>query len=125
MKYIKQVLLSENKRVIRIAEQMVDYLKDEIKKLPSSRTCWNASSDIIESIFGVYKNRKSANPLHGVASFALFLPLHTRIGAKDYIVPFDFKRSLESVFISDINDWRKKKLPDNLVYKRIKTLKVA
>ena len=124
-KYIERDLCLANQRMIRIAEQIVDYLKDEIKKLPSSKTCWNASSDIIESIFGVYKNRKSPNPLHGITSFVLFLPLHTRIGAKEDIVPFDFKHSLESVFMSDIDDWRKEKLPENLVYKRIKTLKAA
>jgi len=81
--------------------------------------------DIVESLFGVYKNKKSVNPLHGVTPFVLFLPLHTRIGAKDHIVHFNFKHSLESVFISDINDWRKEKLPENLVYKRIKTLNAA
>jgi hypothetical protein len=124
MKYIERDLVG-NKRVTRIAEQMVDYLKAETKKLPSSKTRWNASSDIIESIFGVYKDRKSDNPLHGITSFVLFLPLYTRLGAKDNIVPFDFKSSLESVFMSDIDDWKKEKLPENLVYKRIKTLRVA
>jgi hypothetical protein len=125
MKYIERGLVSENKRMMKIAEQIADYLKDEIKKLPSAKTCWNASSDIIESIFGVYKNRKSPNSLHGITPFVLFLPLYTRIGAKDDIVHFDFKNSLESVFMADINDWRKEKLPENLVYKRIKTLNVA
>jgi len=125
VKYIERDLLLENKRVPKIAKQIVDYLKDEIKKLPSKKTRWNASSDIIESIFGVYKNRKSPNPLHGITPFVLFLPLYTRIGTKDDMVPFDFKSSLESVFMSDIDDWKKDKLPENLVRKRIKTLKVA
>jgi hypothetical protein len=125
MKYIERDLVSENKRMMKITEQIVDYLKDEIKKLPSSKTCWNASSDIIESFFGVYKDRKSPNSLHGITPFVLFLPLHTRIGTKNSVVPFDFKNSLESVFMSDIDNWKKEKLPENLVCKRIKTLNVA
>jgi hypothetical protein len=125
MKYIERDLLSENKRLTRIAKQIVDYLKEEIKKMPSAKTCWNASSDIIESIFGVYKSRKSPNFLHGITPFVLFLPLHNRIATKNKLVHFDFKSSLESVFMSDIDDWKKEKLTENLVYKRIKTLKAA
>jgi hypothetical protein len=125
MEYIERGLCCGNDRMIKIAEQIIDYLKKEKDKLTSPKACWNASSDIIESIFGIYKDRKAANPLHGITSFVLLLPLHTRIGTKDNTVPFDFKNSLETVFMSDIDAWRKEKLPENLVYKRIKTLKVA
>jgi len=121
-KYIERDLCLANQRMIRMAEQIIDYLKDEVKKLPSSKSCWSASSYIIESIFGVYKNRMADNPLHGITSFVLFLPLHTRIGTSDKVVPFDFKSRLEAVFMSDIDDWKKEKLPENLVHKRIKTL---
>jgi len=125
MKYINRDLCTENKRMLKIAEQTIAYFNDEVKKLPSSRSCWNASSDIVESIFGIYKRRKSPNPLHGITPFVLFLPLHTRIGAKNSVVSFDFKHSLESVFMSDIDDWKKEKLNENQVYKRMKTLKIA
>ena len=126
MNYIRRYLFTGNERMRKIAEQIVKYLTGEIKKLPSCSTSWNASSDVIESIFGVYKARKAANPLHGVTPFVLLLPLHTRICTKEGIIfPFDFKNSLESVFMSDIKDWRDDKLADNLVYKRIKTLHAA
>ena len=89
------------------------------------KTCWNASSDIIEYIFGVYKNRKSVNPLDGVTPFTLFLPLYTRIGANDIIISFDFKNSFESVFMSSIDECKKNNLSENIVYKRIQKLKIA
>jgi hypothetical protein len=122
---VKRDLSFGNERMIKIAEQIVDWLSVEIRKLPSEKTCWNASSDIIESIFGVYKNRKSPNPLHGVTTFVLLLPLHTRIGTNGKMGSFDFKNSLESVFMSDIERWKKEKLTENLVYKRIEKLKAA
>jgi hypothetical protein len=125
MRYVKRDLLSGNSRMHKVAEQVAGYLNAEAEKLPSLSSCWNASSDVIESIFGVYKDRKSHNPLHGVTPFVLLLPLHTRIGRKDRLTPFDFKRSLEAVSMSDIDTWRKENLPENQVYKRIKILKAA
>jgi hypothetical protein len=125
MERVKRGLSRGNARMVKMAGQVVDHLNNEVKKLPSPRTRWNASSDIIESIFGVYKHRKARNPLHGVTPFVLLLPLHARIGTKNRMIPFDFKHSLESVFMSDINDWRKNNLPENLVCKRTKTLKIA
>ena len=100
--FIKRDLSSGNERMIKIAEQIVGRLRTEIRKIPSEETCWNASSDIIESVSGVYKNKKSPDPLNGVTSFVLLLPLHTRIGTKVKVGDFDFRSSLESVFMSDI-----------------------
>ena len=122
---IKQNLSTGNERMKKIAELIDHYLTEEANKLPSSKICWNASSDVIESIFGVYKDRKSPNPLHGVTPFILLLPLHTRIGTKDNMVPFDFKHRLESVFMRDIDVWKKENLFENQVYKRTKTLNSA
>ena len=111
----------------KVAEQIMQYLKEEVNKLPkNSKACWHASSDIIESLFGIYKDRKSPNSLHGVTPFVLLLPLHTRIGTDDgKIVHFDFKHSLESVYLRDIDKWKKENLLENQVYKRIKKLKSA
>ena len=43
IKYVKQVLSAGNKRMIKITKQVVDYFRDEIKKFPSSKTCWNVT----------------------------------------------------------------------------------
>jgi hypothetical protein len=91
IKHIEQNLLTGNDRMEKNANLVTQYLKEESEKLPSTKTCWHASSDVIESIFGVYKDRKSPNHLHGVTPFIFFLPLHTGIGKKDGIVPFNFK----------------------------------
>jgi hypothetical protein len=111
--------------MLQIAEQIIGWLREKIRKLPSEKTCWNASSDIIESLFGVYKSKKSPNPLHGVTPFVLMLPLYTRIRTKDDAVRFDFKNSLETVFMSDIELWKKGKLFENQVCKRMEKLNAA
>ena len=123
--FMKSDLFFGNERMLQIAGQILGWLREEIRKLPSETTCWNASSDIIESLFGVYKSKKSPNPLHGVTPFVLMLPLHTRIGTKNGSASFDFKSSLESVFMSDIEQWKKEKLLENQVYKRIRKLNAA
>jgi len=124
-KNIKRNLFVKTKRMENVAMLIMNYFRNEIKKLPSPTSCWNASSDIVESIFGVYKSRKSPNQLHGVTPFALFLPLYARIGSKNGIVSFDFKSSLESVFMSDIDVWKRNKLSENMAYKRTEMLKAA
>jgi hypothetical protein len=123
--FMKPDLFFGNERMLQIAGQIVGWLREEIRKLPSETTRWNASSDIIESLFGVYKSKKSPNPLHGVTSFVLMLPLHTRIRTKNGTSHFDFKSSLETVFMSDIEQWKKEKLFENQVYKRIRKLNAA
>jgi len=127
IEYVKQNLYNGNERMKKVAEQIMQYLKEEAKKFPKhSRVCWNASSDVIESVFGVFKDRKSPNSLHGVTTFIFLLPLHTRIGTKDdSMVPFDYKHSLESVFMREIRDWEKKNLFENQVSRRTKILNSA
>ena len=124
-KYLKENLFTGNERMIKIEEQINQYIKDEIEKLPSPNACWNASSDVIESLFGVLKDRKSPNSLNGVTPFIFLLPLYTRMKNKKKRISFDFKQSLESVFMSDIDNWRKEQLLENQVSKRIKKLNAA
>jgi hypothetical protein len=125
IKIMKPTLFIGNERMTKISEQILNHFRDEVRKLPSSKTCWNASSDIVESFFGTYKSKKSPNSLYGVTSFVLFLPLQARIGKKVKITDFDFKNGLESVFMADIEQWKKENLFENQVSKRIQKLNAA
>lgn len=122
---INKLLNNGNNRMRTLGEEIDKYIKVELSKMGDQKKRWNASSDIIESVFGTYKLRKSPNPLYGVTSFVLFLPLHAKIGSKEKTIPFDFKRSLENVFLSEIKEWKKRNLTDNLVTKRTKVLQSA
>ena len=112
-------------RPARIADDVAKYIREESAK--AGEKCWNASSDVIESLFGVYKMRKCPNPLVGVTPFVFLLPLHTRIHRDENgnSRPVDFKKSFENVRLSDIENWKKENLLENMVAKRIKFFKSA
>jgi len=121
---IKRHLLSGNQRMIQLGESISKFLMEEIK-IVEPDTAHNNSSDIIESIFGKYKARKSPNKLNGVTSFILYLPLYNRLSG-DYDGKYDFKEALETTTIKDINLWTKENLRQNLMQLRKKKLnKVA
>ena len=94
-------------RVSKAAKECVKYLQDETGKLTAQDSVWHISSDILESIFGVYKKRKSPNALNGVTSYVLMLPLLTKSDPKSGYIRMDFKYALESTFLRDIDKWTK------------------
>jgi hypothetical protein len=94
------------------------YVQNEIKKLPNKNTVWHISSDIIESLFGRYKEHKADNGLYGVTSFVLALPVLTRINTENNDVRIDFKASLEGTLMTDLKQWDEDHLIENQVIKR-------
>ncbi|MDR3296990.1 MAG: hypothetical protein LBS94_02000, partial [Prevotellaceae bacterium] len=119
-------------RVVAVRQALREYLQEELDKLltklakrrtkkakrPAQKACWHASSDVIESLFGMYKSRRSKNPLNGVTSYVLLLPLLTRIGDGRSASTIDFKQSLEHVYMSDLTTWTEDHLTENLAVKR-------
>jgi hypothetical protein len=118
IQHINECLNSKYQRVRQAGANLSQYPLEELCKVPDIKTCWNASSDIIESTFGKYKFRRSKNPLNGVTSYVLFLPLLTKTGAGDKPSQVNFKASLEKVFIKDLTDRSKNNLIENLAVKR-------
>lgn len=120
---IKKRLFYGNYRMIQLGETIFKFLNEEAKLIEADAAN-NNSSDIIESIFGKYKARKSPNKLHGVTSFILFAPLYTKL-SKTTHYKFDFKAALEDTPISQVNAWKKENLTPNLMQLRINCLKKA
>lgn len=124
-RYIKQAFREGNHRVKRLEKDMLDYLEREAAMLGPGNDVHCISSDIIESLFGTYKKRKSPNKLNGVTSFVLFIPLEAKLNDKNKARVFHFKESMECYKIKDIQEWTKKNLLVNCVVKRIKVLKAT
>ena len=82
----------------------------------------NASSDPVESIFGVVKNRMSDDKLSGVTPIILMMPLRLNLADKDRRVNFNFKERLEEGRHRHIKEWTNENLSPNLVVKRINTI---
>jgi hypothetical protein len=99
-----------------------EYLLKEAVKLPSSEVICNASSDMIESVFGSCKFRKSPNPLHGVTAYVLILPLLTKMNASGNGLDTNVKASLENVCMRDLHQWTKEHLTENQTVKRQKKI---
>jgi hypothetical protein len=85
----------------------------------------NNSSDIIESLFGKYKESKSPNKLYGVTSHILLIPLYTSLMRAKDTKNFNFKTILEEMKIKKLRDWSKENLSPNLVSKRTRYLQKA
>jgi hypothetical protein len=100
--------------------QIKFYLEEERNKLPDEKSVWYASSDIIESLFGTVKSKQASNPLHGVTSAILFLPLMTKIELDNPVLNMNIKQAMQSVYMSDLEQWNKEQLVDNQVVRRNK-----
>lgn len=122
IKCIQDTLFKGNSRMINIGEAICRFLKEEGKLLRNEDSIHNNSSDIIESTFGIYKQRKSPNKLYGVTSFILFIPAYTRFASKAYSKFHSPQKHLENVKLKQIIQWTKSELTPNLVTKRIKIL---
>lgn len=102
-------------RMKRVGEQVKEYLEKETCLLANDTESHNCSSDCIESIFGVYKSRKSPNKLYGVGPIILTLPLRANLMGPVGYLNFDFKKGLEATKHSDVTNWLIDNLPANKV----------
>ena len=119
---ISKELMGKSKRVEKFAVSATNYLVKEAVKLPDSKVIFNASSDMIESVFGCYKFRKSRNALHGVTAYVLILPLITKMKDSGKGLDTNVKANLEEVYMLDLHQWKIDKLTDNQAVKRRKKL---
>jgi hypothetical protein len=126
---IGQALSSANKlpkkrkkRVEKYIALVKNYLLEELMKLESSYSNIHASSDIIESVFGRYKLRKSSNSLHGATSYVLTLALVTKLRKSGMGIDTDIKANLESVYMRDLSQWKEDYLIENQAIKRMRKL---
>ena len=123
-KYIMQhVIGNANNRRAMLGIKILEYLKEQEVKLNGSYESRNISSDIIESTFGVFKQKKSPNKLYGITPFVLFIPLHTKLENKTATKSFNFKERLCNVKLRDIDAFAKEHMSTNWVTERTNQLR--
>lgn len=89
-------------RQAHLGLKMLEYfLKEEALLADDMNIC--ISSDIIESTFGIYKNKKSPNKLYGITPFTLMIPLYPKVVNESVTKTFNFKECLVSVKLKDID----------------------
>ena len=122
---IRRNLTTGNHRMMRLGCNIIKFLNAEANMLESENEVINNSSDIIESVFGTYKARKSPNKLYGVTPFILFIPTYAQLFNNKNTKQFLFKERLERTRLKDIDLWTENNLSQNLVMKRTQTLRKA
>lgn len=122
---IRNVIGNANNRRASVGLGMIDYFNRQADALADRKAIHHISSDIIESCFGIFKNKKSPNNLYGVTSLVLILPLYPNIVEYSVEKEQDFKERLAKVKLKDIDLWAKENLSENRVMLRSKTLNKA
>jgi hypothetical protein len=69
-------------RISQAVKECLNYLREEASKLETGKSLWHLSSDILESIFWVYKDRKSPNALNGVNTLCFNVTCFNKIKSK-------------------------------------------
>lgn len=124
-KVIQTNLLHGNSRMVNLGESIKEFLRNEVMLFETDTAPRNNSTDIIESIFGKFKDSKSPNKLNGITKHILFLPIYTKLKNREQAKEFNFKGALEDIRIGDIDDWAKINLTQNLVQLRRERLQKA
>lgn len=123
-RYITQHIIGNaNNRRAMLGIEILKYLKEQEVKLNGSYESRNISSDIIESTFGIFKQKKSPNKLYGITPFVLFIPLHAKLENKSATKTFNFKERLCNVKLKDIKAFAKKHMSKNWVTERTNQLR--
>lgn len=74
-------------------------------------------SDIIESIFGKYKNFSGRSPMKEIGRAALTIPVFT-----SNVVYNEVEATMETVSADNVRDWLKKNIVESLRAKRKKSI---
>lgn len=123
-RHVSVTFMRGNDRTRKVGQQILDYLAQEERLLKGDEVIHN-SSDIIESVFGIFKFTQSPNKLNGVTTLILHLPVILAFAGKSASKSYDVKERLCKTKIKDITLWRDKNLLENLVSKRIRVFKAS
>lgn len=123
-KHVYKTAMCGGDRMRKVGQYILNYLAEE-ERLLADNEIINNSSDIIESTFGIFKYRQSPNKLNGITARVLHLPVILAYTGESVSKNYNIKERLCRTKIKDIKLWRDENLMENLVAKRIKTLKTA
>lgn len=102
----------------KFRELLLLKINEQIQVLPTTKTIL-FSSDILESMFGKYKNRISENPMASITCLMLIIAAFTCNLTEESV-----KQSIENVKIVDLKKWSDENIPISL-FKQRKVLLAA
>jgi hypothetical protein len=115
--------VDENNSIKIVISELKKYLNKYKEVLENKLTEYQnifGCSKVIERLFGVYKEKVSTNYFNGVTVSCLELPL---VCLPTETLKQNLKASIETVFMSNIDEWKTKNESDNQSVKRKNLLK--
>jgi len=103
---------SKAKQIVNIKCDILDYISQETSGM---QDVYLGSSDIIESIFGRYKNFSSKTPMREVGKAVLTMPVFT-----NQLNSLEVKKAMEKITEKQVQDWLNKNIGVSLFAKRLK-----
>lgn len=100
-----QVRCKESRRLVEAA---VTFVREQESKLRRGERLW-LSTEILESLFGQYKQLEGQHSKSGFTSLILTIGIFTAEVTPDLV-----ERSMQKVKVKDVRDWTKKHLPRSL-----------
>lgn len=117
-KCVKELKKLKSDNGKKLNKELSTKIRWQIKLLPNTDTVL-FSSDILESIFGKYKNRVSENPMASITNLMLIIAAFTSDLTKESV-----KQGIETVKMTEIKSWSIQNVGISLFEKR-KALLVA
>ena len=105
-------LNTKTSRLKQLKREIIEYLNEESAVIDDPKP-WLGCSDIIESIFGKYKNFSAKTPMKEVGRAVLTMPVFT-----SEISLEEVKIAMENVSSQDVNIWLDENIGDTLFAKR-------
>ena len=113
---VEQILEKAQDKFPKIfAKHLIEAIKCYYKPHIQNNYKYYCCSDIIESIFGRYKNKLATNPQIGIASQCLEIPLYTQTLAQ---IKREITKAINQVSLTNIAQWKQNKLTENQQVKK-------
>ena len=117
-----KLLSSGNERMAKLGCKMLAYFDEELKLLKPDDKSHMISSDVIESMFGYYKGRKSPDKQAGITCSVLVIPLRTMFDPNECKPDDKIMSIFTSETVNSVAQWRKETIGDSNLAKRRKKL---
>ena len=102
--------------IVNLITDLYTFLGEQAQPVPQDQT-WLGTSDVIESIFGKYKNFSSRSSLKGIGKMILSIPVFTSKPTLEGI-----QQAMESLRLRDVTDWLRSTVGPSLFAKRKEAL---
>ena len=120
--YVVKNFMTKGDRARKLGDMIICYFNREETLLEDDKP-HNISSDIIESIFGYFKDRMSPNKNNGYTPLVLLIPLRLRLSTIEDCKSFNARTAIGKTKVEDIKKWRVDNLLPNPSIKRMNVLK--